>query len=80
MDEANEQSSATLDGTQYIADAIAFQTEPLGPHGFQVSIAISPGCPQCGSVGIVRVKSTLPHQESWGRCLRCMHFWESSNV
>ena len=78
MDEANEYSSATLDGTQYIADMIALRLEEL--PGFQVSIAINPGCPKCGSIGIVRIESTLPHQESWGRCLRCMHFWESSNV
>ena len=62
------------DPTQYIADAIA-AIEVTDPPGMTVAIASKPGCPKCSSVGVILVDSNLTLKESWGRCLRCNHFW-----
>ena len=76
MDELDAVRPAVLDGTQYIADMVAIKTESQ-PWGFTASLAISPGCPNCGSIGIFRVESRLSHEENWSRCFRCLHFWEA---
>lgn len=73
VEDFDGRSAAEIDGTQHIADALVL-LEHESPH-FSIELGVKPGCPRCGSVGIVLIESTMEHAEDWGRCFRCMHFW-----